>query len=96
MENEFRKIQLRTILLFSALILGITIYLTLFLAGQSNYILRKNASGLIAASNRQLELNIDGYLSRIQRTASQRRAGIPLHSIGNRGKDTASAAAGRS
>ncbi len=70
MENEFRKIQLRTILLFSALILGITIYLTLFLAGQSNYILRKNASGLIAASNRQLELNIDGYLSRIQRTAS--------------------------
>ena len=70
MENEFRKIQLRTILLFSALILGITIYLTLFLAGQSNYILRKNASGLIAASNRQLELNIESYLEKVEKTAA--------------------------
>ena len=70
MEEKFRKIQEKTIVLFAVLILAVSFYLTALLSGQSNYVLKESASNLIAAHNRQMELNIDAYLNKVEKAAS--------------------------
>ena len=70
MEEKFRKIQERTVILFAVLFLAISFYLTALLSGRSNYVLKQTASNLIAASNRQMELNIDSYLTKVEKAAS--------------------------
>ena len=70
MGNEFKKTQLRTIILFSTLILGISLYIVLLLTGRSNIFMRENAASLISASNRQMELNIDSYLNKVEKASA--------------------------
>jgi diguanylate cyclase (GGDEF)-like protein len=70
MGNEFKKIQLRSIILFASLILGITIYIIVLLTGRSNIFMRENAASLVRASNRQMELNIDSYLSKVEKASA--------------------------
>ena len=70
MENEFKKTQLHTIILFSTLILVITLYIILLLTGRSNIFMRENAASLVSASNRQMELNIDSYLNKVQKASA--------------------------
>ena len=70
MGNEFKKTQLRTIILFSTLILGISLYIVLLLTGRSNIFMRENAASLISASNRQMELNIDSYLTKVEKASA--------------------------
>lgn len=70
MDNELKKTQLRTIILFSTLILVITLYIILLLTGRSNIFMRENAASLVSASNRQMELNIDSYLNKVQKASA--------------------------
>lgn len=70
MGNEFRKIQLRTIILFTSLILMITLYIIVLLTGRSNIFMRENAASLVSASNRQMELNIDSYLTKVEKASA--------------------------
>lgn len=70
MEEKFRKIQERTVILFAVLILAVAFYLTALLSGRSNYVLKQTASNLISGSNRQMELNIDSYLTKVEKAAS--------------------------
>ena len=70
MKTEFEKIQLRTNLLFFALILLVSAYITVLLSGRANIMLRENAARLVNASNRQMELNIDSYLTKVEKSAT--------------------------
>lgn len=70
MDNEFKKIQLRTILLFTTLIFVITLYISVLLTGRSNILMRENAASLVSASNRQMELNIDSYLTKVKKASA--------------------------
>lgn len=70
MGNEFKKIQLRTIILFASLILVITLYIIVLLTGRSNIFMRENAASLVSASNRQMELNIDSYLTKVEKASA--------------------------
>ena len=65
--DRFRKIQLKTTILFTVLITAVSVYIVVLMSGRSDYALRKNASSLIAASNRQMELNINSCLNRVER-----------------------------
>ena len=68
--DRFRKIQLKTTILFTVLITAVSVYIVVLMSGRSDYALRKNASSLIAASNRQMELNINSCLNRVEKTPS--------------------------
>ncbi|WP_026505184.1 sensor domain-containing diguanylate cyclase [Butyrivibrio sp. NC3005] len=70
MENKFRIIQLKMVALFVGTVLGTSAFLSFILISRSSLTLRKNASNLIAANTRQIELNIDNYLESIERAAS--------------------------
>lgn len=70
MSNKFKKTQLRTIILFSTLILVITLYIIILLTGRSNIFMRENAASLVSASNRQMELNIDSYLNKVDKASA--------------------------
>lgn len=78
MGNEFKKTQLRTIILFSTLILGISLYIVLLLTGRSNIFMRENAASLISASNRQMELNIDSYLTKVEKASALLFLTVPI------------------
>ena len=70
MGNEFKKIQLRSIILFASLILGIALYIIVLLTGRSNIFMQENAASLVRASNRQMELNIDSYLNKVRKASA--------------------------
>lgn len=70
MGNEFKKIQLRSIILFASLILGIALYIIVLLTGRSNIFMQENAASLVSASNRQMELNIDSYLNKVKKASA--------------------------
>lgn len=70
MNNEFKKTQIRTIILFTTLILVITLYVIVLLTGRSNLFMRENAASLVSASNRQMELNIDSYLAKVEKASA--------------------------
>lgn len=70
MEEKFRKIQERTVVLFAVLFLAVSFFLVLLMSGQSDYALRQTASNLIEAHNRKMQLNVDSYLTKIEKAAS--------------------------
>lgn len=70
MEEKFRKIQMRTVGLFTILILGVSLYLTVLLSGQADNTLKETAALLIAAHDNQLEMNVDSYLAKVEKAAS--------------------------
>lgn len=70
MEEKFRKIQMQTVGLFTILIVGISLYLTILLSGQSDNILKQTSAHLVAAHNHQMEMNINSYLTNVEKAAS--------------------------
>ena len=66
MEKKFRQIQERTMVLFCVLLVTLASFLTFLYVTSSNYNIRKNAASLVTANNREMELNIDNYLDKVQ------------------------------
>lgn len=61
---------MRTIWLFTALVLGMSFYLTVLLSRQADYTLKETAAHFIAAHNNQMEMNINAYLTNVEKAAS--------------------------
>ena len=70
MEEKFRKIQVRTLLLSTVFFLFLSFFLTVILNWQSDVLVKKTASQLIAAHNQQMEMNLNSYLSKVEKAAS--------------------------
>ena len=52
--------------LFCVLLVTLASFLTFLYVTSSNYNIRKNAASLVTANNREMELNIDNYLDKVQ------------------------------
>ena len=61
---------MRTVGLFTILILGVSLYLTVLLSGQADNTLKETAALLIAVHDNQLEMNVDSYLAKVEKAAS--------------------------
>lgn len=69
-KEDFRKIQLKIILVFVGIIFLITSFLVVVILGKSNSSIRKSVSSLIGANSRQLEMNINSYLENVEQTVA--------------------------
>lgn len=70
MEEKFREIQVRTVLLFTILVLGLSLDLIVLLNRQADDTLKETAAHFIAAHNSQMEMNINSYLTNVEKAAS--------------------------
>lgn len=69
-EERFRKLQMEILFLFVGVILGVSFFLAIVILGRSSMTIREKVSSLIAANSRQLELNINSYLDKVETTAA--------------------------
>lgn len=69
-EERYRKAQVRMVICFCILIVGISVFLSLTLLSRFNTILQGKVATLVSADTRQLELNINSYLEKIETTAT--------------------------
>ena len=64
--ERFKQFQLEILIVFAAIILIVTAFLDYIILDRSGRAMRQTVSSLIAANSRQLELNINSYLDRMQ------------------------------
>ena len=64
--RQFKRFQIELLVVFSALILIVTIFLDYLILERSGRTMQRNASNLISANSRQIELNINSYLERME------------------------------
>ena len=64
--RQFKRFQIELLVVFSALILIVTIFLDYLILERSGRTMQQNASNLISANSRQIELNINSYLERME------------------------------
>lgn len=69
-EDRFRKLQTEILFLYVAIILAVSFFLAIVILGRSSMTIREKVSSLIAANSRQLELNINSYLDKVETTAT--------------------------
>ncbi len=68
--DRFKTLQIEIVLVFSAILLVVTTFLALVILRLSGEAMQRTASQLIAANSRQLELNINSYLERMETTCT--------------------------
>ena len=66
--KRLRNYQLEMLLVFAVIIAGVTIVVDLVVVDRSKTALQNKVSELIAINSRQIELNIDAYLDRMETT----------------------------
>lgn len=64
--ERFKQFQVEILIVFAAIILIVTAFLDYVILDKSGSAMRQTVSSLIAANSRQLELNINSYLERMQ------------------------------
>ena len=64
--ERFRWFLMEILVVFAAIILIVTVFLDFVILGRSRSAMQQTASDLIAANSRQLELNINSYLERVE------------------------------
>ena len=64
--ERFRWFLIEILVVFAAIILIVTVFLDFVILGRSRSALQQTSSELIAANSRQLELNINSYLERVE------------------------------
>lgn len=69
-EKQIQKFQTNILLLFSGTIILLTVFLTSFILQRSENAMRENVSRLVAANSKQLQLNINSYLEKMETTAT--------------------------
>ena len=70
MNNNYRKIQYRILLLFSIVIFLLTFFLTIIPYRRSVNAVQRHVSELLSAGGRQLRANIDSHFAWIEKTAN--------------------------
>lgn len=70
MNRKLRRIQLGILAFFCAAVIVLAAVLTSILLKRANDTLQQYVSNLVAADSRQLQLNIETYLGRIEKTVS--------------------------
>ena len=68
--ERFKWFQIEILVVFSALILIVTAFLDFVILERSGRAMQQTVSELIAANSRQLELNINSYLERMETTST--------------------------
>ena len=66
--KKLRNFQLEMLLVFAVIIAGVTIVVDLIVVDRSKTALQNKVSELITVNSRQIELNIDSYLDRMETT----------------------------
>lgn len=66
--KKLRNFQLEMLLVFAVVIAGVTIVVDLVVVDRSKTALQNKVSELVAINSRQIELNIDAYLDRMETT----------------------------
>lgn len=69
-ETRFKRVQTETILLFTASIFVVTIFLSTVLMQSSERIMRERVRSLVALNSGQLQVNISAYLDKVETTAA--------------------------
>lgn len=64
--RQFKRFQIELLVVFSAIILIVTFFLDYLILERSGRTMQQNASNLISANSRQIELNINSYLERME------------------------------
>ncbi len=64
--SQFKWFQIELLVVFAAIIMIVTFFLDYVILDRSGRAMQQNASNLIAANSRQIELNINSYLERMQ------------------------------
>jgi diguanylate cyclase (GGDEF)-like protein len=70
MEERFKRLQLKIIAFFTLIVIVVTVFLAVVILGRSDAIMRQTVSSLTAANCRQLLLNINSYLDKVETTAA--------------------------
>lgn len=70
MEVQFRKFQAQVVIVFSAIVLLVTAFLVFVILQRTEAATRENVSNLIAANSKQIEININSYLEKMEATAT--------------------------
>ena len=68
--ERFKWFQIEILVVFAAIILIVTAFLDYVILERSGSALQQSVSNLIAANSRQLELNINSYLERMETTST--------------------------
>ena len=68
--KKLRNFQLEMLLVFAVVIAGVTIVVDLVVVDRSKTALQNKVSELVAINSRQIELNIDSYLDRMETTST--------------------------
>lgn len=66
--NKIRNFRMELLLVFAVVIVGVTIVVDLVVVDRSKTALQNKVSELVAINSRQIELNIDAYLDRMETT----------------------------
>ncbi len=66
--KKLRNFQMEMLLVFAVIIAGVTIVVDLVVVDRSKTALQNKVSELVAINSRQIELNIDAYLDRMETT----------------------------
>lgn len=69
-EERFKKLQMEIIAVFAAMIIIVTIFLVGVILEHSNSTIQEQASSLMATNSRQIQLNINSYLEKVETTAA--------------------------
>lgn len=70
MKTNFKNIENRLLLIYVAMVLSVAVLLSIAFLRKSSTAIQNNAMNLIAANTSQIELNINSYLEKVERTAA--------------------------
>lgn len=69
-EERFKKLQMELIAIFAVSIIIVTVVLVGVILKHSNSMIREQASSLMSTNSRQIQLNINSYLEKVETTAA--------------------------
>lgn len=69
-EERFRRFVIQFVAIFAGTVLVMTILLSTIILDKSSDVMRRNVSSLISTNSRQLELNINAYMRKVEATTT--------------------------
>lgn len=69
-EERFKKLQIEIIAIFAGMIIIVTAFLVGVILEHSNTTIQEQASSLMSTNSRQIQLNINSYLEKVETTAA--------------------------
>lgn len=69
-EEGFRRLQIKLLTVFGAIILSVTVFLSTFILSFASKTIREKTSELVQTNNRQLQLSINSYLDSVTDVAA--------------------------